>query len=72
MCDGASTYNGGSSADDAVPRSVAEALRIGGAVADYLNSPGAAGVDGAACGEVLIALGGIQAKLTAAYTYTQA
>jgi hypothetical protein len=47
--------------------SVAEALRAGGAVADFLNSPAAAGLDGAACGEALIALGGIQAKLAAAY-----
>ena len=50
-----------------VPGSVADALREGEAVADFLNSPAAAGVDGAACGEVLIALGGIQAKLAAAY-----
>ena len=47
--------------------SAAEALRVGSAVADFLNSPAAAGLDGAACGEVLIALGGIQAKLAAAY-----
>jgi hypothetical protein len=47
--------------------SVADAVRVGGAVADFLNSPAATGVDGAACGEVLIALGGIQAKLAAAY-----
>jgi hypothetical protein len=48
--------------------SVAEALRVGDAFADYLNSPAAAGLDGAACGEVLIALGGIRAKLAAAYS----
>src|ERR1700761_4559080 len=40
---------------------------MGDAFADFLNSPAAAGLDGAACGEVLIALGGIQAKLAAAY-----
>ena len=50
-----------------VPGSVADALRTGDAFARYLNSPAAAGLDGAACGEVLIALGGIQAKLAAAY-----
>ncbi len=50
-----------------VPGSVADALRMGDAFARYLNSPAAAGLDGAACGEVLIALGGIQAKLAAAY-----
>ncbi|HVT66434.1 MAG TPA: DUF222 domain-containing protein [Trebonia sp.] len=46
--------------------SVAEALRAGGAVADFLNF--AAGeLDGTACGEVLVALGEIQGKLAAAY-----
>ena len=47
--------------------SVAEALRAGGAVADFLNSPAAAGLDGSACGEALTALGEIQGKLSAAY-----
>ncbi len=47
--------------------SMAEALRAGGAVADFLNSPAAAGLDGLACGEVLSALGEIQGKLAAAY-----
>jgi hypothetical protein len=46
---------------------VAEALRAGGAFADFLNSPAAAELSGLPCGEVLIALGGIQAKLAAAY-----
>jgi hypothetical protein len=50
-----------------MPGSVADALRMGDAFARYLNSPAAAGLDGAACGEILIALGGIQAKLAAAY-----
>jgi Domain of unknown function (DUF222)/HNH endonuclease len=49
------------------PGSVADALRMGDAFADYLNSPALAGLDGATCGEVLIALGGVQAKLAAAY-----
>ena len=61
--DGAAVWQ----AAGAVPGNVAEALRAGNAVADYLNSPGAAELDGAACGEALIALGGIQAKLAAAY-----
>ena len=52
---------------DDVLGSVADALRMGDAFADYLNSPAAAALDGAACGEVLIALGGIRAKLEAAY-----
>ena len=51
----------------AVPGSVAEALRMADAVADYLNSPAAAALEGMACGGVLIALGGVQAKLAAAY-----
>src|SRR6185437_6750674 len=48
------------------PRDVAEALRTAGACLDYLNSPAAGDLDGRACGEVLAALGGIQAKLAAA------
>jgi uncharacterized protein DUF222/HNH endonuclease len=62
VCDG-----GGQVCGSDVPGSVADALRVGDAFARYLNSPDAAGLDGAACGEVLIALGGIQAKLAAAY-----
>ena len=62
MCDG-----GGQVCGSNVPGSVADALRMGDAFARYLNSPAAAGLAGAACGEVLIALGGIQAKLAAAY-----
>jgi hypothetical protein len=46
--------------------SVAEALRAGGAFADYLNSPAAAELDGSACGEALVALGRIQSRLAAA------
>ena len=49
------------------PRSVAEALRMARSAADYLNTPEAAGLDGTACGEALIALGEIQAKLAAAH-----
>ena len=52
-------------ADGPVPGSIAEALRMAGASLDYLNSP-AAELDGAACGQVLTALGEIQAKFTAA------
>jgi hypothetical protein len=39
---------------------------MAGACLDYLNSPAAGDLDGRACGEVLAALGGIQAKLAAA------
>src|SRR5690348_16549386 len=56
--------------------STSHALRMAGAALDYLNAAAAgdtpagdrpAGLAGAACGEVLIALGEIQAKLTAAH-----
>ena len=49
------------------PQSVAEALRMARSAADYLNTPEAAGLDGTACGEALVALGEIQAKLAAAH-----
>jgi hypothetical protein len=44
----------------------AEALAVAGAAMDYLNAA-VAGLDGAACGELLIAVGEVQAKLTAAH-----
>jgi hypothetical protein len=47
--------------------SIAEALRVGAAFADYLNSSIPAELDGSACGEVLIALGEIQGKLAASH-----
>ena len=47
--------------------SLADALRMAGAALDYLNSGSVADLDGAACGDLLIALGEIQAKLTAAH-----
>ena len=57
-------------ADDAVPAtggstfgSPAGALRLAGAALDYLN---AAEADGETCGALLVALGEVQAKLTAA------
>jgi hypothetical protein len=43
----------------------AEALQTAAAALDYLNSA-AAGLDGVACGELLVALGEVQARLTAA------
>jgi hypothetical protein len=46
--------------------SAADALRTASAAMDYLNGA-AADLDGAACGEVLIALGDVHAKLTAAH-----
>ena len=50
------------------PQGVAGALRMARVAADYLNSRDAAGLDGAVCGEALVALGEIQAKLAAAHT----
>lgn len=47
------------------PGSVADALRLAVAGLDYLNSP-AGEIDGAGCGQVLTALGQIQARFTAA------
>jgi hypothetical protein len=47
--------------------SAPEALRVAGAALDYLNAAAAAGLDGAACGELLVGLGEVQAKLTAAH-----
>jgi hypothetical protein len=44
-----------------------QALRIAGTALDYLNSAAADDLDGAACGELLVALGEVQAKLTAAH-----
>jgi Domain of unknown function (DUF222) len=47
--------------------SVADALRMMNAGLDYLNGPGVAELDAAACGSVLRSLGEIQAKFTAAH-----
>src|ERR1700744_3851741 len=47
--------------------SVADALRMMNAGLDYLNGPGAADLDPAACGSVLRSLAAVQAKFTAAH-----
>jgi len=49
------------------PASVTEALRMTGAGLDYLNSPAADGLDAAALGDVLVSLGELHAKFTAAH-----
>ena len=46
--------------------SVLEALRAGRAVVDYLNSPAARELNGAACGEALMAIGALASGLAAA------
>src|SRR5215469_941873 len=56
-----------STTDGCMPGSVAEALRMAHASMDYLNSPAAADLPAAACGQALTALGEIQAKATAAH-----
>ncbi len=48
--------------------SPSEALRVAGAAMDYFNSPALIDLDGAVCGELLIGLGELQAKLTAAHS----
>ena len=57
----------GQSSGAALFGSVAEALRIANASMDYLNSPAAADLLAAACGQALAALGEIHAKHAAAY-----
>jgi Domain of unknown function (DUF222) len=47
--------------------SPAAALRAAGAALDYLNTAAGGVLDGPACGEALVVLGEIQAKLTAAH-----
>jgi hypothetical protein len=46
--------------------SAPQALAMADAAMDYLNAA-VAGLDGSACGDLLIALGAVQAKLTAAH-----
>ena len=53
--------------EGSMPGSVAEALRMAHAGLDYLNSPAAADLPAAACGQALAALGEVQAKATAAH-----
>jgi hypothetical protein len=46
---------------------VVDALRMMNSGLDYLNGPGAADLDPAACGSVLRSLAAVQAKFTAAH-----
>ena len=63
-----SPYEGDSTADRGyAPRNVPEALQLADACLGFLNSAASADLDGGECGEVLMALGVIQAKLTAAH-----
>ena len=63
MCEGIGSV--GSVGSVAAPRSVAEAMRMAAAAAEFLNSP-AADTDGAGCGAVLTGLAGVRDRLTAA------
>jgi len=54
--------------DGATFDSAADAVRLAAAALDYLNNADAVAQDGNASGDLLIALGGVQAKLTAAYS----
>ena len=70
MCTADPVRDGGDAFQPAVGRgfgSASRALEMASAGLDYLNSAAVADLDGAACGETLIALGEIQAKLTAAH-----
>jgi hypothetical protein len=73
MCTADATHPGGDAfgpADGPVADrglgSAADALAMASAAMDYLNAA-VAGLDGRACGDLLIALGAVQAKLTAAH-----
>jgi len=57
----------GNLAHDSAPRSVAAALRMMAAGLDYLNSPADAELAAAGLGDVLISLGELRAKFTAAH-----
>jgi Domain of unknown function (DUF222) len=54
-------------ANEAEFGSAAEALRVGAAFADYLNSPAVADLEPAALGEALVSLGEIQSRLAIAH-----
>ncbi len=69
MCTADAAHASGDAFDPAIGRgfgSVSEALALAGSAVDYLNSA-VAGLDGSACGDLLIAVGEVQAKLTAAH-----
>ncbi len=65
MCTAADGSGSGAGSTHAGFGSVLEALRAGRAMTDYLNSPAARDLDGAACGEALVQVGAILSGLTA-------
>jgi len=69
MCSADAVHAGGDAFGHAAgrrPRSAADAVAVASAAMDYVNSA-VGDLDGAACGELLVALGEVQAKLTAAH-----
>ena len=70
MCSTDATHAGDPSGPSAghVFGNASQALAMAAAALDYLNAAVGAGLDGSACGEALIALGEVQAKLAAAHS----
>src|ERR1700678_1710562 len=69
MCTADATHADGDAFGPAFNRgfgNAPQALAMASAAMDYVNSA-VAGLDGRACGDLLIALGEVQAKLTAAH-----
>jgi len=69
MCTADAAHPGGDAFDRANPRDFDDAptaLAVAGAAMDYLNAA-VTGLDGDACGELLIALGEVKSKLTAVH-----
>ena len=68
MCTPDATHASGDAfgADGFVFSGAAQALKVAGAAMDYVNTA-VSGLDGLACGELLVALGEVRAKLTAAH-----
>ncbi|MGH3208615.1 MAG: hypothetical protein ACRDNO_12735, partial [Trebonia sp.] len=70
MCTADATHGAGDAFNAAAGRGfgdASQALAMASAALDYLNSAASAGLDGAACGDLLIVLGEVQSKLTAAH-----
>ncbi|MGH3209760.1 MAG: DUF222 domain-containing protein [Trebonia sp.] len=67
MCTAGDVHGAGTGFGGAAFTGAGDALRVARAALDYLNSGCVADLDGPACGELLIGLGEIQAKLTAAH-----
>ncbi|HEX3514878.1 MAG TPA: DUF222 domain-containing protein [Trebonia sp.] len=67
MCTADDAHAAGPAFDGPAFNGAADALRAAGAALDYLNSGSVADLDGAACGDLLIGLGEVQAKLAAAH-----